>query len=240
MSADEVLEWYYAISKAIVDLTRGLTVDEAGGRAVAEIHARVRQTLEADADRDDSLVQRVAASGALREDEVSSAIAVLMFGAIETSEGMTANALWHVLSTPGLWGQLRDDRSLIAKAVEESLRLEPAAAVIDRYSTADVELSRASIGAGDLVTVSLLGANRDPEVFAEPDRFDIGRENLGQHVTFVQGPHACLGLHLARMETVAALNGLMDRAPGLVLDTGNSSGPEGLVFRKATTVQARW
>ena len=241
VSAEEVLEWYYAISKAIVDLTRGLSVDADGERAVAELHARVRQTvIESGGDQDDSLVRRVASSGLLRDDEMGSAVGVLMFGAIETSEGMTANALWHVLSNPGVWGALVNDRSLVAAAVEESLRMEPAAAVIDRYTTCDVELGGVSIPAGDLVTISLLGANRDPDVFAEPDRFDLARTNVGQHVTFVQGPHACLGLHLARMETAAALNGLLDRVPGLALDAETSIGPEGLVFRKATTVQASW
>ncbi len=241
VSAAEVLEWYYAISDAIVDLTRGLAIGADGDRAVTEIHARVQQTLvEAATEQGDSLVRRVAASGALRDDEVGSAVAVLMFGAIETSEGMTANVLWHVLSSSEVWASLRADRALIPKAVEESLRLEPAAAVIDRYTTADVELGGVPIPAGDLVTVSLLGANRDPAVFVEPDRFDASRDNLGQHVTFVQGPHACLGLHLARMETVAALNGLLDRAPALTLDAEGSEGPSGLVFRKASAVQARW
>lgn len=241
VGADEVLEWYYSISKAIVDLTRGMAVEAVGDEAVARIHTRVQQTLVADgADQAGSLVQRVAASGALGDDEFSSAVAVLMFGAIETSEGMTANALWHALTTPGLWAALREDRTLVPNMVEESLRLEPAAAVVDRYTTVDVELADVLIPAGELVTLSLLGANRDPDVFANPDVFDLERQNVGQHVAFVQGPHACIGLHLARMETVAALNGLLDRVPNVRIDNESSAGPQGLVFRKAVAVTVAW
>ena len=96
------------------------------------------------------------------------------------------------------------DRSLVDAAVEESLRLEPAAARVDRYATADVDLEGASIRERDLVIVSLAAANRDPLHFPDPDRFDVHRPNSRSHVTFAQGPHVCIGAQLARLETRAA------------------------------------
>src|SRR6185369_18082730 len=97
---------------------------------------------------------------------------------------------------------------------------EPAAARVDRYATADVELAGARIARGDLVIVSLTAANRDPADYPEPDAFAIGRPNARTHVAFAQGPHACVGLHLARLETLAALDAALDGWPGLRLDDG--------------------
>jgi cytochrome P450 len=132
---------------------------------------------------------------------------------------------------------LRADRTLIPAAVEESLRLEPAAAVVDRYATRDVELGGASIRAGDLVTASITGANRDPAVFADPDRFDLARANVRQQLAFARGPHVCIGLDLARLEAATALDALLD-LPGLRL-TGDTA-PRGLVFRKPPAVYMTW
>lgn len=236
--ADDVLGWYRSISKAITDLTTGSVVADEDRAAVAEIHGRVRSTL--DSPTTASLLATIQASGALRPDEMGGAAAVLMFGAIETAEGMTANALWHLSTTNGAWSAVGRDRSLLANAIEESLRLEPAAAVVDRYATVDVELGPVTIPAGEPVTLSLLAANHDPSLFESPTSFDLYRPNAHQHVSFVQGPHACLGLHLARMETAAAIEGLLDVAPEVDVDHARSSRPAGLIFRKPAALSVRW
>ena len=88
--------------------------------------------------------------------------------------------------------------------------------------------------------VSLSASSRDPDMFPNPDRFDIHRSNANQHLAFARGPHACLGLHLARLETEVALDVLLDELPGMVLDKDASSGPDGLVFRVPKAVGARW
>jgi cytochrome P450 len=85
------------------------------------------------------------------------------------------------------------------------LRLEPAAAVIDRYATRATELAGASIGDRELVVVSIAGANRDPAVFPDPDRFDVQRTNAKLHAAFAHGPHVCIGMHLARLEAHTAV-----------------------------------
>ena len=88
--------------------------------------------------------------------------------------------------------------------------------------------------------VSLAGANRDPEVFPEPDRFRLDRPNSRQHTTFALGPHACLGIHIARAQTIAALRSVIERCPGIRLDPNRSTPPSGLVFRKPATITATW
>jgi cytochrome P450 len=135
---------------------------------------------------------------------------------------------------------LRAGRGLIPAAIEESLRLEPAAAVVDRYATADAVLAGAPIRAGDQVTVSIAAANRDPSVFAAPDAFDVRRPNAAQHLAFAHGPHFCIGAHLARLEAQVAVDTVLQRLPRLRLDPRYGSAVRGLVFRKPTVLRVRW
>jgi cytochrome P450 len=172
--------------------------------------------------------------------EVVSNAAVLMFGGIDTTEGMITNAVAHLLGHPAQLDLVRADPSLLPNAIEESVRLEPAAAVIDRYATTDVTLAGAPIRRGELVRVSIAGANRDPEVFGDPDRFDVRRENTRLHLAFALGPHFCFGAHLARLQTQTAVRGLLDQLPGLRLDPAKPSAPSGLVFRKPAELHVRW
>lgn len=175
----------------------------------------------------------------LTADEVISNAAVLMFGGIETTEGMITNALLHLLSHPDQLDLVMRDSLLLPNAVEESLRLEPAAAFVDRYATADVHLGGAGIRRGELVSVSLAGAGRDPAVFTDPDAFDVRRRDARMHLAFAHGPHFCLGAHLARLEAVAAVRVAL-ALPGLRLDPEFPSAPRGLVFRKPPALRVRW
>jgi len=132
------------------------------------------------------------------------------------------------------------DQSLLPNAVEESLRLEPAAAVIDRYATRDVDFGGASISRGELVEISIAGANRDPRFFPDPDRFDVRRDNARHNVAFAHGPHVCIGMHLARLEAHTAIRRVLERLPRLRLDPAHPSAPRGLVFRKPPTLHVVW
>ena len=164
----------------------------------------------------------------------------MLFGGIETTEGMIANAVAHLLADEAALRLVREEPERLPAAVEESLRLEPAAAVIDRYATADTELGGARIEAGDLVRISITAANRDPATFADPDRFEPRRENAGRHLAFAAGPHVCVGMHLARLEAHTAIAALLDRLPNLRLRDGRPPPVHGLVFRKPPRVDAVW
>ena len=171
--------------------------------------------------------------------EVISNAAVIMFGGIETTEGMIGNVILHLLKNPGQLALVREDPDLVPGAVEESLRLEPAAAVVDRYASRDIALGGAQIRAGDLVTVSLAGAGRDPAVFPDPDTFDVRRPNARLNLAFAHGPHFCVGAHLARLEAQAAVRAVLT-LPGLRLDPAHPAAPRGLVFRKPPSLRVRW
>jgi cytochrome P450 len=240
----QVLAWYDGIVAAVqaeaaaaagkADPAAGAAA--TGSAAFAELAASLRQVIAAP--QQSSLLAD--AAGPLTEAEAIANAAVLLFGGIETTEGMITNAMLHLLSCPGELELVRADRGLIPAAIEESLRLEPAAAVVDRYATRDIALSGARICAGDQVTVSIAGANRDPQIFTDPDTFQIRRPNASRHLAFAHGPHFCLGAHLARLEARIAVETLLDLLPQLQLDGQFPAAPRGLVFRKPTDLRVRW
>jgi hypothetical protein len=235
----DVLSWYDAIVDSVTGVAAGKPVTAAGAEAFAALGASIQPVL--DGDPEASLLATAAGdAGGLSRDEVVSNAGVLLFGGIETTEGMIANAALHLLSSPDQLELVRDDRALVAGAVEESLRLEPAAAVVDRYATREVSHGGADIARGDLVEVSLAGANRDPETFADPDRFDVRRVEARLQVGFAHGPHVCIGMHLARLEAQTALLRLLDRLPRLRLDPARPSAARGLVFRKPPELWTLW
>ncbi|WP_328429367.1 cytochrome P450 [Streptomyces sp. NBC_00443] len=236
--AEAVLSWYDAIVSAVSDITAGVSADPAGAVAFDQLRGSVEATVVAG--RGASLLVAAAESKRLTLPEVVANAAVLMFGGIETTEGMIANVVLHLLAHPDQLTLVRADPGLTDAAIEESLRLEPAAAVVDRYATTDVTVGGADVRRGDLVVVSLAAANRDPEVFQDPDRFDLRRDNSRLQLAFAHGPHFCLGAHLARLETRTCLLALLDRLPGLRLDPASSTAPKGLVFRKPPALRVRW
>jgi cytochrome P450 len=234
----EVLAWYDAIVASVVSITEGDGPTEAGRQGFGALSAAMEPAL--DADPSASLLAAAAgAAGGLERDRVISNAAVLLFGGIETTEGMIANAVAHLLAQPDQLDAVRADPALLPNAIEESLRLEPAAAVVDRYATRATELAGAEIAERELVTVSIAGANRDPDVFEAPDAFDVRRANAKLHAAFAHGPHVCIGMHLARLEAVTAVQRLLERLPDLRLD-GDPPAARGLVFRKPPALQVRW
>jgi cytochrome P450 len=232
------LGWYAAIVGAVTDITAGRDPGPAGSRAFDELCASIEPAL--DRGRDSLVAAAAGEAGTLTRAEVRSNAGVLLFGGIETTEAMIASALLHVLSDGEQRALVELDRALVANAVEESLRLEPAASVVDRYATRDVRLVGAEIARGELVRVSIAGANRDPEVFPDPDRFDVRRENARLQVAFAHGPHVCLGMHLARLEAQVALRRTLERLPRIRLDPARPSITGGLVFRKPHAVHVLW
>jgi cytochrome P450 len=221
---------------AFGQLSDGLQVVAANGAEGSLLADAARPVLRAGRSRPGP----GADAAGLSPDEIVSNAAVLMFGGVETTEGMIANAAWHLLGHRDQLGLVLADPGLLPQAIEESLRLEPAAAVVDRYVTRDAALGAAGVSRGDLVSVSVAGAGRDPAVFTGPDRFDVRRGNAAQNLAFARGPHFCLGVHLARLEARAALTAVLTRLPRLRLDPDQPTAPRGLVFRKPPSLPVLW
>jgi cytochrome P450 len=246
-----VLDWYREIVAAVTALagqvepgTAGPDVPASGdaaalaGEAFGLLATTLRRSIAEPTGT--CLLAGVAAEGGLVPGEAVSNAAVVMFGGIETTEGMITNTLFHLLTDPAQLRLVRADPALIPAAVEESLRLEPAAAMVDRYATRDTVVAGAHIRAGDLVSVSIGAAGRDPAVFPRPDVFDVRRLNARRHLAFAQGPHFCLGVHLARLEAQCAVSAALRLLPGLRLERDPAAPPEGLVFRKPPALPVLW
>jgi cytochrome P450 len=217
--AGTILGWYDEIVRVVASLA-GST--EAGAYRTPSFGILAENVALAVSGGKSALL--AGAAQALGMGEIVSNAAVLLFGGIETTEGMISNAISHTLA----YGTL---------AVEESLRLEPAAAMVDRYATRDVALGGARVRQGDQVTVSITGANRDPAAFTDPDLYDPSRANAGRHLAFAHGPHFCVGAHLARLETELAVAAII-KLPGLRLS--GPAVPRGVVFRKPPELNATW
>jgi cytochrome P450 len=235
---EAVLGWYGAIVETVTDITAGRARSSAGDEAFGLLQTRLQDVIRTA--NGSSLLAAAAAQSSLSHDELISNAAVLLFGGIETTEGMIANAVLALLQHPDELQQVRSDPDRLDAALEESLRLEPAAAMVDRYATTDLELAGAEIAEGDLVRVSIAAANRDPAIFADPDRFDLDRPQPRRHLAFAHGPHVCVGVHLARLEARTALARLPARLPGLELDPAHPAQVRGLVFRKPPELHVRW
>jgi cytochrome P450 len=233
VDAATVLGWYAAIVQAVSTITAGGRAEPEAAVAVEHLGAHVR----AGVSKDPSSVL-AAAAGQLTEAEVVSNAAVAMFGGIETTEGMIANAIVSVLEHDDVRSAVTDDPSLLGALVEESLRLQPAAAVVDRYAAREARIGDTTVAAGDLVRVSLTGANRDPAVFSDPDVFDLRRPNVRAQLSFGRGPHVCVAMDLARLEARVAVRTLLDRLPNVRLDGAPAA--TGLVFRKPASVPVVW
>lgn len=239
VDAATIRSWYGTFVDAVSELTAGGDVPDPS----REAYGRLREAVEAAIAVPGSaslLAEAAHQEEGLTPAEVVSNAAVLMFGGIDTTEGMIANAALHLLGDPADLDAVRADRALLDNAIEESLRLEPSASVVDRYATRDVEIGGAPVRKGDLVRVSIAGANRDPAVFPEPDLFDVWRSNAADHLAFAHGPHFCFGAHLARLEARTALAALLERLPGLRLDPERDAAARGLVFRKPTELHVVW
>lgn len=233
----DLLAWYRSIVEAVVGVAAGEEIPAASSDAFGRLRAAVERSIT---NAPTSLPARVWSDQHLTVDEVVSNTAVLLFGAIETTEGAIATSIFHVLTTPGTVDEVRRRPAMLPRVVEESFRLEPASAVVDRYAVHDTVFGGRPIRAGDFVQLSLLGANRDPAVFPEPDTFDPDRSNVDQHLTFVRGPHVCIGLHLARLEAQRALAAVVDGLPDLEIVALETTPPSGLIFRKPARLTVRW
>jgi hypothetical protein len=145
------------------------------------------------------------------------ATAVFLFSAgHHTTRNLVGNGVLALMHNRAAWERLVAEPALVPSAIEECLRYEPSIVFAPRRAKVDVTIGDRRIPAGDLVYLSLAGANRDPARFAEPDRFDIARRE-NEHLAFGGGIHHCLGASLARAEAQLLLASLVGRFPCMEL-----------------------
>lgn len=151
----------------------------------------------------------------LDDAEVMALCSLILFAGHETTTNLLCNALVALDRHPAELARLREDPSLVNRAVEEVLRFEGPIKVIIRWVVEDHEREGRQVKAGDRVFLVQQSANRDGGTFADQDRFDIGRATQPLHVGFGRGIHACLGAQLARIEARVALPRVLARLGGV-------------------------
>ncbi len=207
--------WTVELISVGFDWERGLAASRALGEFLSPIIADRRANPREDII---SVLAHAELDGErLGDDHILGFLRLLLPAGAETTYRSSSNLLFGLLSHPDQLAALREDRALLPAAMEEGLRWEAPLTGIGRLCTRDAEVCGVPIPGGAMVQVSLGSANRDETRWERPDAFDIFRPPR-QHMAFAFGPHRCLGMHLARMETRVVVNAVLDRLPDVRLD----------------------
>jgi P450-derived glycosyltransferase activator len=166
---------------------------------------------------DDIISRLVAAEGEqVKPAEMLPMCILLLVAGFETTVNLIGNAVNALLDHPDQWDALcADPATMAAKAVEETLRFDPPVQRTGRFALQSLELDGKPVQEGEFVVTLIGGANRDPNAFPDPDRFDLTREHTADHLAFSSGIHYCVGQPLAQLEATIALQTLAERAPTL-------------------------
>jgi cytochrome P450 len=176
----------------------------------------------------------------LSDDEILSFARLLLPAGAETTYRSSSNLAFALLTDPSLLAQIRDDRALLPQTVEEGLRWEPPIVTLARLATVDTEVCGVAIPAGALVVVNIGSANHDESRWPDGEQFDAFRDQR-THIAFAAGPHTCLGMHLARLETTVVMDRLLSRLPGLRLDPdADAPAITGMMFRAPRRLDVVW
>ncbi len=171
------------------------------------------------ADPDESLLSALVAAeeegDRLSADELVSTALLLLVAGFETTVNLIGNGTVALLGEQEQWGRLREQPALVPAAVDELLRYDSPVQMTSRTATEDVDVGGTVVPKGASVIVVLGGANRDPDVFEQPDRLIVDRPDASRHLAFSFGTHHCLGAALARLEARIAFEELTRRFPKL-------------------------
>ncbi len=173
--------------------------------------------------------------------EVESVIYGLSFAGHEAVTALICNSLRSLLPRRDQWDQICADPTLIPNTVEEVVRFESSQISWRRITTQDTTLAGVDIPAGTPVFMNFASANRQPDLFENPDTFDIHRANANRNISFGKGIHFCLGATLAKLETRLVLEALVERMPTLELveDQQIWSSPN-ITFRGPEQLLVKW
>lgn len=182
-----------------------------------------------------TMLVEYARNGTMSEDELIAYCILLFFGGQETTANLIGNGLISLIRHPAELQKLRDRPELARSATNECLRYNGPIGAVVRVVSRDIELGGKTIRAGERVFAMVSAANRDPDQFVDPDRFDIERVG-NRHVTYGQGRHFCLGAPLANLEAEIALCKLVTRLDGLALGSEELDWRDGLNMRGVTSL----
>jgi cytochrome P450 len=241
---DRFHNWYHSIMAFLSNLTGDEQVTADGLQTKADLENYMLPIIaERRANPGDDLLSTLCTAvidgEQMSDEEIKAFVSLLLVAGGETTDKALANMMMNLIANPDQLAAVRADRSLVDNAFAEALRHSPPVQMIMRQPSEDVEMHGVTIPAGSTVTALIAGANRDPRHFADADRFDIFRDDLGvgkafsgaaNHTSFALGRHFCIGAMLAKAEVDAATNQLLDAMDDIAFD-GEAPTPVGVYTR---------
>lgn len=230
---------------ALSNFTWEESIRERGKRAAETFHEVLQTYLDAFRSgkrRDERclLAALVKKEGQLSDAEIRHNAIIIFFGGISTVDALILNTLYTLSLHPQQMKAVLGSHAELPKAINETIRWLSPVQSATRHVAHETALHGVRFKPGDTVNCMLSAANRDPAVFQDPDRFDIGRKNAQRHLGFAVGPHHCLGSNLARLEAQIALRQLFLRLPNFKLDLDRTAPPTGFEFRQPQSATALW
>jgi cytochrome P450 len=230
---EEDLDTFHSLAVQLITILSDIELGlEASQRLGEYFGAIVEERRRSPADDVISVLAHAELDGQhLTDDEIVAFLRLLLPAGAETTYRSSSNLLFGLLSDRRQWEAVEQDRKLVPQAIEEGVRWEPPLTITSRTCVKDTVLDGVPVEAGASITACMGAADRDEKRWQDPDSFDIFREQK-QHLAFAYGPHMCLGMHLARMETACLLDALSERLPNLRLDPdADDLHITGLIFR---------
>ena len=219
-------QWSNAVAAATNVVTSEEIADEAreATRALVDYLGRVVEQRRGEP-RDDllsALVEAEEEGQRLSHEEVLAFAILLLVAGNETTTNLIGNGTLALIADAEQQQAMRAGGEALSGGIEEMLRFDSPVQALVRFTRRDAEIAGRTIAAGNTVMLMIGAANRDPEAFADPDRFDVGRPDASRHLSFGMGIHYCLGSPLARLEAEVAFTALLDRFDSMELVTERS------------------
>ncbi|MGI9346017.1 MAG: cytochrome P450 [Gammaproteobacteria bacterium] len=222
---DDMRERVFRLGNAVADTENPRGFEEEGGElpAAFALFALCEELCEQKRQQPDgsilsTLIHEEVEGKRLEQGQINMFFLVVAIAGHETTRGSAVHFVRLMQEYPDQYQLIRSDpEKYLPNAIDEVLRFAPPVVKFRRTATQDTEIGNQKISKGDKIYLSYPAANRDPEVFENPDRFDILRENASKHLSFGTGPHVCLGSRLARMQLKALLSEIIGRIPDIQL-----------------------
>jgi cytochrome P450 len=241
---EDILRWNEGMMPGLANFEGDPDKQAPADRASAQLGEAIERVMDRLEERPDesvlSWMLRYERDGErMSRGEVVANTKLMLSGGLQEPRDLIALTVWALGSNPDQLHRVREDRSLVKAAVEETLRWAGPVGTSTRQTTQAMELAGVELQRGALIGAVLSSANRDPNRFTQPDRFDIGRKE-GAHLAFAIGTHFCLGAWFGRHLARVSLDVLLDRLPNLSLDPERPVTISGWEFRAPDSTWVRW
>jgi cytochrome P450 len=240
----DILRWNEGLMPGLANFEGDPAKQAPADEAAAALHAAIGDVLDRLDDEPDGsvlswMLHHEEGGRRMSREQIVGNTTLMLSGGLQEPRDVIALTLWALLANRSQFEMVREDRSLVKKAVEETLRWAGPVGTATRQTTDAVSLADVELERGSLIGAVLSSANRDPRRWTDPDRFDVLRKE-GAHLAFSAGAHFCLGAWFGRYLARVTLDLALDRLPALELDEARPVTLSGWEFRAPDSLRVRW